>query len=163
MSESFLDKFVGLQACGFIKKRLQHRCFPVNIVKFLRTPILKNTCERLFLQIPERSYSKRVLLYLLNQMPWLWRVVTWASWFSGHRFKLEAKDFIFHNSPEKFSKFGPEKTCFVFSKKSSEFLLWLILFSVGIYLLKVWLKHSQNRKFFFFFYSQVAYTYNCSN
>ena len=29
----------GLQACNFIEKRLQHRCFPVNIAKFLRTPI----------------------------------------------------------------------------------------------------------------------------
>ena len=28
-----------------ISKRLQHRCFPVNIGKFLRTPILKNICE----------------------------------------------------------------------------------------------------------------------
>ena len=25
------------------------RCFPVNIAKFLRTPILKSICERLFL------------------------------------------------------------------------------------------------------------------
>lgn len=24
------------------------RCFPVNIAKFLRTPVLKNICERLF-------------------------------------------------------------------------------------------------------------------
>ena len=31
------------QACNFIKKRLQHRCFPVNSAKFLRTPILKNS------------------------------------------------------------------------------------------------------------------------
>ena len=29
--------FLGLKACNFIKKRLQHRCFPVNIAKFLRT------------------------------------------------------------------------------------------------------------------------------
>ena len=27
------------------KKRLQHRCFPVNNVKFLETPSLKNICE----------------------------------------------------------------------------------------------------------------------
>ena len=33
------------------KKRLQHRCFPVNIAKFLRTTILKNICERLFLYV----------------------------------------------------------------------------------------------------------------
>ena len=35
--------------CNFIKKRLQHKCFPVNIAKFLRTPILTNICERRFL------------------------------------------------------------------------------------------------------------------
>ena len=29
--------------------RLQHKCFPVNIGKFLRTRILKNICERLLL------------------------------------------------------------------------------------------------------------------
>ena len=33
-----------------IKKRLQHRCFPVKFVNFLRTPILKNICERLLLK-----------------------------------------------------------------------------------------------------------------
>ena len=33
----------GPQACNFIKKRLQHRCFPVKLAKFLRTPFLKNT------------------------------------------------------------------------------------------------------------------------
>ena len=30
-------------SCNFIKKRLQHRYFSVNFVKFLRTPFLKNT------------------------------------------------------------------------------------------------------------------------
>ena len=39
----------------FIKKRLQHRCFPVSIAKFLRTPILKNICKQLTLEwlLPE--------------------------------------------------------------------------------------------------------------
>ena len=31
-----------LQTCNFIKKRFQHRCFPVNIAKLLRTTISKN-------------------------------------------------------------------------------------------------------------------------
>ena len=31
--------------CNIIKKRLQRRCFPVNIGKFSRAPILKNTCK----------------------------------------------------------------------------------------------------------------------
>ena len=35
----------GWRPEGFIKKGLQHMCFTVNILKFLRTPILKN-CER---------------------------------------------------------------------------------------------------------------------
>ena len=39
------------KACNFIKKRLQHNCFPVNIGKFLKTPILKNICERLLLHL----------------------------------------------------------------------------------------------------------------
>ena len=39
--ESLFNKVAGLlqafKACNFIKKRLQHSCFPVNIAKFLRT------------------------------------------------------------------------------------------------------------------------------
>ena len=35
--ESLSDKDAGLKVCNFIKKRLQHRCFPVNIAKCLRT------------------------------------------------------------------------------------------------------------------------------
>ena len=42
----------SLQFCNFIKKRLQHGCFPMNIAKFLRTPVLKNICERLFDRFP---------------------------------------------------------------------------------------------------------------
>ena len=34
MLESLFNKLAGLQACNFIKKRLQHRRFPVNFVKF---------------------------------------------------------------------------------------------------------------------------------
>ena len=45
--------FADIQTRNFIKKRLQHRFFPVNIVKFLRPPILKNICERLLLKSVE--------------------------------------------------------------------------------------------------------------
>ena len=47
----FFKKNAGLQACSFIKKRLQHSCFLMNIAKFLRTPVLKNICERLLLRV----------------------------------------------------------------------------------------------------------------
>ena len=33
-----------------LKKRLSHRCFPVNFVKFLKTPFLQNTTGRLLLK-----------------------------------------------------------------------------------------------------------------
>ena len=35
--ESLFNEFVGLHVCNFMKKRLQHRCFLLNIAKFLRT------------------------------------------------------------------------------------------------------------------------------
>ena len=44
----------------FNKMQLLHRCFPVNIAKLLRTPILKNICERLllwFCSIHDSSFS----------------------------------------------------------------------------------------------------------
>ena len=37
MLESLFNKVSGLEACIFIKKRLQHRCFHVSIAKSLRT------------------------------------------------------------------------------------------------------------------------------
>ena len=35
--------------CNFIEKRLQHKCFPVKFVKFLRAPCLQNTSGSCFL------------------------------------------------------------------------------------------------------------------
>ena len=40
---------IKLQACSFIKKRLQDKCFHVNNAKFLRTTMLRNICEWLLL------------------------------------------------------------------------------------------------------------------
>ena len=39
--ESHFNKVADVQACKFIEKGLQHRCFPVHITNFLRTSILK--------------------------------------------------------------------------------------------------------------------------
>ena len=46
----FFNKNAGLQGPSFIKKRL---------VKFLRTPILKNICERLLLKVTLELFSMR--------------------------------------------------------------------------------------------------------
>ena len=48
--EFLFNIVAGLKACNFVKKRPQHRFFPVNIAKFLRTAILKNIWERLSLR-----------------------------------------------------------------------------------------------------------------
>ena len=47
---SLFNKVAANQTCNFTKIRLQHRCFPVKFVKFLRTPVLKNICQQMLLQ-----------------------------------------------------------------------------------------------------------------
>ena len=37
----FFNKVAGLRPATLLKKRLWHKCFPVNFVKFLRTPFFK--------------------------------------------------------------------------------------------------------------------------
>ena len=55
--ESLFDKVADNEACNFIKKRFQQMCFLVNIAKFFKTAILKNTCERQFLWISESLFK----------------------------------------------------------------------------------------------------------
>ena len=49
MLESPFNKLARFKTCNFLKKRLQHGCFPVSIAKFLRTLILIKICEQLLL------------------------------------------------------------------------------------------------------------------
>ena len=57
MFEFLLKKVASLQAYNFIKKRLQHRCFPVNIAKFLRTAFLWNTSPVAAIEPTEDTYE----------------------------------------------------------------------------------------------------------
>ena len=45
----FFNKVAGPEPATLLKKRLRHRCFPVNFAKFLRTPFSQNTSGRLLL------------------------------------------------------------------------------------------------------------------
>ena len=45
----FFNKVSGMRPATLLKKRLQQSCFPVNFVKFLRTPFLQNTSRQLLL------------------------------------------------------------------------------------------------------------------
>ena len=63
--DSFFNKVAEiscLQHCRFVKKRLQNRCFSVNIANILRTRTMKNICEELFL----KKLAASVLALLLN-------------------------------------------------------------------------------------------------
>ena len=62
--------FSGIQASNFVNKRLHHRCFPVKIVKFLRTYISKNTCVRLRQKVFSEtlSMSKSHNMVILQRM-----------------------------------------------------------------------------------------------
>ena len=64
--ESLFNKIADLSACSFIKKRLQNRCFPVILAKFLRTFILKNICERLLLR--SSTLRKKLFIYFFHKM-----------------------------------------------------------------------------------------------
>ena len=53
--------FNKVAAPTLLKKRLWHRCFPVNLAKFLGTPFLQNTSERQLL------YGVYLLIKLLSK------------------------------------------------------------------------------------------------
>ena len=54
---SFFKKVAGWSLQLYLKKRLWHRCFPVNFAKFLRTPFSQNTSEQMLLIIWKTNKS----------------------------------------------------------------------------------------------------------
>ena len=46
----FFSNVAGLRPATLLKKRLWHKCFPVNFAKFLRASFLQNTSGRLFMK-----------------------------------------------------------------------------------------------------------------
>ena len=51
----FFNKVAGLRPATLLKKRLWHRCFPVNFAKFLRIPFLTEYIWWLLLKIVETA------------------------------------------------------------------------------------------------------------
>ena len=77
------EVFCEKRCCStLLKKRLWHRCFPVNFAKFPRTPFLQNTSGRLLPKVTRRQifcltfgschrqvfYKKSVLAFLSNSL-----------------------------------------------------------------------------------------------
>ena len=76
----FFNKAAGLRDCNYIKKRLQNRCFPVKIAKFLRRACSQNTAvgcfyrcsiKKLFRKVPQTSLECNVIevLFLSRSRP----------------------------------------------------------------------------------------------
>ena len=56
---SSLMKMQTFSPAALFKKRLRHRCFPVNYAKFLRIPVLENISQRLFQRFPTNKIKKK--------------------------------------------------------------------------------------------------------
>ena len=50
------------QACKFIRKRLQHRCFPVNIAKFLKTASFTEHLQWLLLHLISQFLNEEIFI-----------------------------------------------------------------------------------------------------
>ena len=78
---------LGLRPATLLKKRLWHKCFPVNFAKFLRTPFLQNTSGWLLLtKLHDPNMAKMRLPCLdlrglLNGMNMPWHFVFSFSFF----------------------------------------------------------------------------------
>ena len=59
----FFNKVAGLRPATLLKKRLWHRCFPVDFVKFLRTPFFTEHLRWLLLFVKTMMLIK-VVMYI---------------------------------------------------------------------------------------------------
>ena len=75
--ESLFNKVAGLKTCNFIKKRLQHRCFSVNIASFFK------------------EHLRRPLLIVVIQG--LTSLIVWAFWYQGFVCGLRSFNVLDHN------------------------------------------------------------------
>ena len=79
-----LLKVAGQKACSFIKKRLQHRCFPVKLARL--TFILENICERLLPKISTLQkklfldFCHRIMTFIIATITLLTSFF-WTNWF----------------------------------------------------------------------------------
>ena len=58
-----LTNISGLRPATLLKKRLWHKCFPVNFAKFLRTPFLTEHFQWLLLQITNIPFQLPYLTF----------------------------------------------------------------------------------------------------
>ena len=62
----FTGKHLCLRPAALLKKRLRHRCFPVNLVKFVRTPFLT---EHIWWLLLYKKHGKDEMTNILQKLP----------------------------------------------------------------------------------------------
>ena len=76
----------GVTFCNFMKKKLHHRCFPVNFCETLRALILWNFYERLLLKIISKhpqtlnSFLRQVFTLIWLSLIELCYWIVWLNW-----------------------------------------------------------------------------------
>ena len=88
-----------LRPATLLKKRLWHRCFPVNLAKFLRTPFLQNTSGRLLLQ---KSIAKNISFEVMKYTCFHSLVFHKSILYPIHSFSDSCIRFIFDTYPAVF-------------------------------------------------------------
>ena len=118
------NKVEGLRPATLLKKRLSHRCFPVNFAKFLRTPFLNNTPGRLLLTIlihqlivylEKMNKRHKIQLVLMINIPSIFVVI-----FIDSSFLLVIFLRILRNVSGQLYHETPACSCFVFIQAASE-------------------------------------------
>ena len=66
----YFNKAAALRPATLLKKRLWHWCFPVEFVKFLRTPFLTEHLQWLLLRVPNFVSVPQFVLSRAPQIPW---------------------------------------------------------------------------------------------
>ena len=134
MLESLFDNVACLKACYFIKKRLQHRRFPVNIAKFLKSSFFIENLQRLPLkdytspdglwrywkEIPTQVVSCKI--YKIFQSSFFYRTGDGCFWFYDYVFNYY-KLFYFSFISNPFFSIQLQ-SCLTFSSIELQILLW---------------------------------------
>ena len=89
--ESLIYKVASMNACNFIKGRLKHRCFPLNIAKFLRTAFFT---ERHRWLLARMDNFERFICDRPSTLKWLRYYKFYLETYSEPRFYIKTEHFL---------------------------------------------------------------------
>ena len=98
-------KFCQSSLAALLKKRLLHKCISVNLAKFLKKPILQNTCKWLVLDFAQ-FYMSHSIIYFIK----------WNSK-KGNYYFLNVFSRI-STSPKKITRFKNATFCYIFFRRT---------------------------------------------